>query len=125
MEISNPTEWLVPNILDRLAATTPNAPYAEYPNSPLTYDDGYRCITYAELANAVNCCASFLLDKLGPGKHSVLPYIGPNDLRYIALILGATKAGYTVDDMLELLLHKPLIFLALQHISEKQRCRPV
>ena len=96
METSNPAKWIVPNAVDRIAAQEPNRLYAEYPNSTLTYDKGYRGVRYSELANAANCVASFLLSRLGPGRCDVLPYIGPNDVRYPALILGASKAGYTV-----------------------------
>ena len=53
METSNPAKWLIPNLLDRRAETEPDRLYAEYPNSPWTYDEGFRGITYGELANAV------------------------------------------------------------------------
>ncbi|PQE13474.1 NRPS-like enzyme protein [Rutstroemia sp. NJR-2017a WRK4] len=92
---SNPE--LTPQIVDRLARTTPDALYAEYPNSPQTYAEGYRKITYRDFANAVNGLAWWLRESLGPGDGSqVLAYIGPNDLRYPALILGAVKAGYVI-----------------------------
>jgi acyl-CoA synthetase (AMP-forming)/AMP-acid ligase II len=88
---------LTPQIIDRLARTTPDALYAEYPNSPQTYAEGYRKITYRDFANAINGLAWWLRESLGPGDGSqVLAYIGPNDLRYPALILGAVKAGYVV-----------------------------
>ncbi|TGO49101.1 hypothetical protein BCON_0221g00130 [Botryotinia convoluta] len=66
---------LVPNIVDHLAEVDPEALYAEYPVSNLTYDHGYRKITYGDFASAVDW---------------------PNDLRYPALILGAIKAGYLI-----------------------------
>jgi len=90
---------LVPNMVDHLAKFKPDRLYAEYPVSPLSYDEGYRKITYSDLANAVNGVAWWLSRTLGHGKeHEVLAYVGPNDLRYPALILGAVKAGYTVGD---------------------------
>lgn len=105
MEIDHTTDavrprWrkqLIPNIVDHLAEVEPDKLYAEYPISTASYDEGYRKITYAAFANAINGVAWWLQETLGPGRHSeALAYIGPNDLRYPALILGAIKAGYMV-----------------------------
>lgn len=97
VEVSSYTRELVPSIVDHLALVKPNSVYAEYPVSTLSYQEGYRRITYGELANAVNGVAWWLQEALGPGKDfETLAYIGPNDLRYPALILGAVKAGYVV-----------------------------
>ncbi|KAF2198724.1 acetyl-CoA synthetase-like protein [Delitschia confertaspora ATCC 74209] len=94
-QLSNWRNELTPNIVDHLAKVLPNSPYALYPISPVTYDDGYRTVTYKDFANAVNGLAWWLHDNLGPSKDfDVLAYIGPNDVRYTALILGAIKAGY-------------------------------
>ena len=91
------TADLVPHLVDKRAALTPDTIYAEYPVSTLTYNEGYRKITYRDLANAVNGVAQWLVDTLGPSKDfETLAYIGPNDIRYPALILGAVKAGYKV-----------------------------
>ena len=88
---------LVPHLVDKRAALTPDTLYSEYPVSTLTYNDGYRKVTYRDFANAINGAAQWLLDNLGPGKDfETLAYIGPNDIRYPALILGAVKAGYKV-----------------------------
>lgn len=88
---------LVPHLVDKRAALTPDTIYSEYPVSTLTYAEGYRKITYRDLANAVNGAAAWLINTLGPGKDfETLAYIGPNDIRYPALILGAVKAGYKV-----------------------------
>ena len=87
----------VPNLVDKRARLTPDAIYAEYPISALTYDEGYRTISYHALANAVHGAAGWLQSTLGPGQDfQTLAYMGPNDLRYPALILGAVKAGYKV-----------------------------
>ena len=89
---------LVPNIVDKRAKHEPDMLYAEYPVSTLSYEDGYRRISYSDLANAINGVAWWLHDVLGePGQDfEALAYIGPNDLRYPAFILGAAKAGYMV-----------------------------
>ena len=94
---SHATTELIPNLVDARAQHDPHMLYAEYPVSTTSYDAGYRRITYREFANAVNGIALWLHTNLGPGKkHEPLAYIGPNDLRYPALILGAVKAGYVV-----------------------------
>ena len=88
---------LIPNIVDRRAQTDPEALYAEYPVSTASYKEGYSKINYHAFANAVNGVAWWLCDTMGQGNNSeTLAYIGPNDLRYPALVLGAVKAGYTV-----------------------------
>ncbi len=88
---------LLPNIIDGMANTRPWALYAETPRSLTTYDAGYRKITYGAFANAINGVAWLLEKRLGRGKtHETLVYVGPNDLGYIVMILGAVKAGYKV-----------------------------
>lgn len=88
---------LVPNLVDKRAVLTPDHVYAEYPVSAHSYDQGFRKITYTLLANAVNGVAWWLHQTLGPSQvFETLTYIGPNDIRYPALILGAVKAGYVV-----------------------------
>ena len=81
MESLDPEQWLVPNIVDRIAKTTPGRLYAEFPVSSLTYEQGYRGVSFQELANAINCVASFLQSTLGRGSFDFIPYIGPNDCR--------------------------------------------
>ena len=88
---------LLNHIVDQLAAQNPEAVYAEYPISPTGYEQGFLSVTYAKLANAINGLAWWLHDTVGPGKDfETLAYIGPLDVRYNALILGAVKAGYKV-----------------------------
>jgi acyl-CoA synthetase (AMP-forming)/AMP-acid ligase II len=87
---------LLPHLIDHFAKTKPDAVYAEYPLSPISYDLCFRLITFRDLANTVNGIAWWLTGILGLGNGEVLAYIGPNDLRYPALVLGAIKAGYVV-----------------------------
>ena len=97
-QLSNWRNQLTPNIVDHLAKILPGSPYALYPNSLVTYDEGYRTVTYKDFANAVNGLAWWLHENLGHSKNfDVLTYIGPNDVRYTALLLGAIKAGYVVS----------------------------
>lgn len=95
---SNWRDELVPNIVDHLARVAPDATYALFPKSPVTYSEGYRTVSYKDFANAVNGLAWWLHETLGPSQNfEVLAYVGPNDVRYTALLLGAIKAGYVVS----------------------------
>ncbi|KAH8429290.1 uncharacterized protein LDX57_006957 [Aspergillus melleus] len=91
----DPTEHLLPHIVDHYAASKPDAIYAEFPRCSRDYDQGYHKITYQELAKLVNALARWLIGSIGHGcSFDALAYIGPNDVRYIALALAAAKAGY-------------------------------
>ena len=88
-------EILLPHLVEERARTDPDTVYAEYPVSPSSYDDRFRRITCAGLANAINGVAWWLHHTLGPCQDfKILAYIGPNDLRYPAFVLGAVTAGY-------------------------------
>ncbi|KAK6598613.1 nonribosomal peptide synthetase [Botrytis cinerea] len=110
---------LLVHIVDHMAKTKPQALYAEFPTSPVTYDEGFRRVTYKDFANAINGVAWCLHDNLGAGKElETLAYIGPNNLIYPSLILGATKAGYKV------LLLSPRNSVAAQlDLIKATRCR--
>ena len=88
---------LLPHLVDQRARLTPEVTFAEYPITATSYNEGFRKISYGDFANAVNGAAQWLTQTLGPGKDfNTLAYMGPNDVRYPALILGAVKAGYKV-----------------------------
>ncbi|TGO07514.1 hypothetical protein BTUL_0270g00140 [Botrytis tulipae] len=88
---------LLIHIIDHMAKTKPQALYAEFPISPVTYDEGFRKVTYKDFANTINGIAWCLHNNLGVGKElETLAYIGPNNLIYPSLIFGAAKAGYKV-----------------------------
>lgn len=50
MTSRNWRDELVPNIIDHIAEVDPEALYAEYPVSTLTYDHSYRKITFGDFA---------------------------------------------------------------------------
>ncbi|TGO47244.1 hypothetical protein BCON_0287g00140 [Botryotinia convoluta] len=88
---------LLVHIVDHMAKTKPQALYAECPASPVTYDEGFRKVTYKDFANAINGVAWCLHDDFGVGKElETLAYIGPNNFIYPSLIFGAAKAEYKV-----------------------------
>ena len=90
---------LLPNTLFRLASQHPDLIYSEYPHTNRAVD-GYRKITYNEVANAVHAAAWWIDEVVGkPAKDDgseTLVYMGPNDLRYAILALGSVMAGYKV-----------------------------
>ena len=88
---------LIPVVIDQIAKSEPDATFVESPVSSTTYEAGYRPITFRQFANAINGAAWWLEKELGKGqKHETLAYIGPNDLRYIILVVAAVKTGYKV-----------------------------
>ena len=88
---------LLNNVIDNTARATPDLIYAELPKSPVDLNQGFRQVTYRHFANGINAMAWWLRDNLGlSDTFETLAYIGPNDLRYNLLLLGAVKAGYKV-----------------------------
>lgn len=121
-----PESALLPHLVDRLALEKPDAIYVEYPKSATSYDDGFYQITFRDFANVINGLTWWLTKNLGPGNGEVLPYIGPNDVRYPALVLATVKAGYAVriTSRHQLWSNMVLIVVAVLYISEKQSRRP-
>lgn len=102
---SRPETWptypdeLLPNTLFKLAAQYPDLTYSEYPRSK-DVADGYRKITYKEVANAVHAVAWWIEQNVGKpvvdDGSETLVYMGPSDLRYTVLVLGSVMVGYKV-----------------------------
>lgn len=86
---------LLTEAVDRLGHARPDAVYGEWVSGSSTV-----AVSYTQLANIVNGLAAWLVKELGPGRQepetNVLTYVGPNDVRYSALVLAAIKAGYVV-----------------------------
>ncbi|XDG01089.1 hypothetical protein ABKA04_000704 [Annulohypoxylon sp. FPYF3050] len=96
-EHSKVSRWqddLLPHVVDRLVRETPDAVYGLWPVAPASYEEGFRDVTYSQLANVINGLAWWLEQQLGRGENDVLTYVGPNDVRLTALILAAVKVGY-------------------------------
>lgn len=96
---------LLCHVVDGMAKARPQALYAEFPYLVSSYDSGFRRITYAMFANAIDGLSRWIYQTLGPGQNfPTLAYMGPNDLRYNALILAAVKTGYKVSNYMNLIL---------------------
>ncbi|KAH8156102.1 hypothetical protein CIB48_g12145 [Xylaria polymorpha] len=88
-------EFTLPQIVDNVADEQPDHVYGSWPVDQSSYRVGVRNITYIQLANIVNGLAWWLVKQLGPEKHGeVLAYVGPNDVRFTALVLAAMKTGH-------------------------------
>ncbi|KAL9120029.1 MAG: hypothetical protein Q9187_003419 [Circinaria calcarea] len=86
---------LLNHMVDGMAQVRPESVWAKIPWDDLSYNAGYRKITYRLFANAVNGVAWWLLRELGQSERfDTLAYFGTWDPRYIILLLGAVKVGY-------------------------------
>ncbi|KAK0610810.1 hypothetical protein B0T14DRAFT_593567 [Immersiella caudata] len=87
---------LILNIIDERAYETPVREWIAVPRTS-NPKDGWKVITYAQVANAINRVAHKLVATSGLPKKGEFPtvaFIGPNDVRYLVFVLGAVRAGY-------------------------------
>ncbi|KAH8890531.1 acetyl-CoA synthetase-like protein [Thozetella sp. PMI_491] len=86
---------LLVSLIDDRAATQPDREWVYIPNTS-DPKDGWKKITFAQLASAVNRVAHRIVDTIGrqaDGEFPTIAYLGPNDVRYQVFALGAVKAG--------------------------------
>lgn len=89
---------LIPHVIDDLAKREPEREAFFIPRSS-NPKDGWKAISFKEYANAVNRVAHRIIETCGTPRDGTFPtvaYIGPNDARYVVLLVGAVKAGYKV-----------------------------
>lgn len=89
---------LVPVLLDRVAAEDPTRECIQVPRSTEPAD-GWKSISWKGMANAVNRCAHRIVDIAGKPAEGTFPtvaYIGPNDARYVVMMIACIKVGYKV-----------------------------
>ncbi|ROV93376.1 hypothetical protein VMCG_08404 [Cytospora schulzeri] len=87
---------LLPRVLDETAATQPDLTYAYVPISN-SLSDGFKAITFSDVATATNYMATWIHQNLGPcDSFQTIAYMGPGDLRYVVVFLAAVKCGYKV-----------------------------
>ncbi|KAI1128465.1 hypothetical protein F5Y10DRAFT_240434 [Nemania abortiva] len=87
---------LIPHIIDDIASKDPQREILVVPRSS-DPKDGWVPISFSDYANAINHCAQQIVDKYGSPTGDQFPtiaYIGPQDARYLILIIAAIKAGY-------------------------------
>lgn len=87
---------LIATRIEELAQHEPERVWLSIPSSRPS--DGFKDITWATGANAIDRAAWWMESTLGKGKEqSTLAYIGPQDMRYLVLLVAAIKAGYIVS----------------------------
>ncbi len=83
--------------LEEVAAQAPERIYAEYPDTDWV-KNGLHKITFKQVAETVDKVSYWLDENLGPSKSfDTFAYLGANDLRYVFLILAASKTGRQVE----------------------------
>lgn len=87
---------LITHIIDETACQTPDLECVSILriNNPR---DGWKPISWSQIANAVNYAAHMIIMQAGhpvPGTFPTVAYIGLEDPRYLAFVIGAIKAGY-------------------------------
>ncbi|KAI1310328.1 hypothetical protein F5Y03DRAFT_345813 [Xylaria venustula] len=87
---------LLPHVIDDIASKDPHREVFMSPrsNNP---KDGWTTTTFDAYANAINRCAAEIVNKYGEstqGEFPTIAYIGPQDARYLVLVVAAIKAGY-------------------------------
>ncbi|KAK5689976.1 hypothetical protein LTR17_026076 [Elasticomyces elasticus] len=92
-------EHLFPVAIDYRAKHTPDKVYAVLPKGT-ELEHGFFNLTYAAFAKAVDAMAWWLDQKLGAkaadrkfDQITAVPYIGPDDFRYVLIIIAAMKTG--------------------------------
>ncbi|KAK5635634.1 hypothetical protein RRF57_011346 [Xylaria bambusicola] len=89
--------FTLPQLIDQVAHEDPDSVYGSWPVDLNSYLAGVRNITYAQLANIVNGLAWWIEKEIGPGNQSeALAYVGPNDVRFTALIYASMKTGHRI-----------------------------
>ncbi|KAL2209399.1 acetyl-CoA synthetase-like protein [Sarocladium strictum] len=86
---------LLPHVVDELAESEPDHVLYEYPSDDQNLGNAWVKITAQQYANSINRTARWLEESLGrrPGTPTI-GYEGPQDLRYLLLLIGAIKSGY-------------------------------
>ncbi|KAI0394176.1 nonribosomal peptide synthetase [Xylariaceae sp. FL0594] len=90
---------LLPQLVDEVARTDPDRECFSIPRSASDPAQGWKPVTWKQYANAVNHVAGKIIENCGPAPAGAFPtiaYIGPNDARYVVIVLAAVKAGYKV-----------------------------
>lgn len=87
---------LLPHIIDETARQTPDLECLSIPrsNNPR---DGWKPVSWSQVDNAVNYATHMIIMQAGhpvPGTFPTVAYIGLEDPRYLAFVVGAIKAGY-------------------------------
>ncbi|KAF2148945.1 acetyl-CoA synthetase-like protein [Myriangium duriaei CBS 260.36] len=86
--------------LETVVRETPDRIYSWIPKTD-NLKDGFRPMTFQELQNGASAAAHWLDQQFGklpqdPSLRQAVAYVGPNDLRYLFLVLGADRSNRSV-----------------------------
>lgn len=85
---------LLPVIIEERARRKPLAAFAKIPKNN-AYENGYRIVTNAALATAIDYLANLISATFAPGhENQCIAYLGQSDLRYSIVLLAGIKAGF-------------------------------
>ena len=86
--------------IDEIAEETPDRTWASIPKSN-NLSEGYRDVSFAMFANAINRLSWFLKSNLGPGltRFRTVAYIGLPDMRYHVMSMAAAKTQLKVSKL--------------------------
>ena len=88
---------LFPQVLDEYAESSPCRIYGTVPFHPTDLSQGFRDVTFKDMAQCTNGIAHWLEREFGRSQNTeTLCYIGIPDLRGAALFLAGVKCGYKV-----------------------------
>lgn len=91
-------ERLVVSVVDELAERTPDRVWATISKSSYEIDEGFRDITFRDLATGVNHVAWLNHQQFGKSDgFEVIAYLGVSDVRYALYMFGAIKTGHQVS----------------------------
>ncbi|KAK2036916.1 transferase [Colletotrichum somersetense] len=91
------SQQLITHVIDDAMAREPDRVWASYAISSDIQEDGFRDVTIAQLAKAVNRLAWRIESAIGKSTtFETLGYIGLPDVRHTILLLAAVKTGYKV-----------------------------
>jgi acyl-coenzyme A synthetase/AMP-(fatty) acid ligase len=89
---------LLPSLIDKIATSTPDRVYASIPKDDTDISQGFKNITYADFAQAINALSWWLDETLGKADDAfpTFAYFGPRDLGYCIVVVAAAKVGRKV-----------------------------
>lgn len=91
---------LLPTVIDDYAKNEPDRVFVQVPIGDEA-KDGWRPFTFKEYSDSINHMSHWLVEKLGTpltGSFPTIAYIGPNDVRYLVLVVAAIKTGFKVQN---------------------------
>lgn len=90
---------LMSHTLDHLGQHNPDGVACTIPRNLSTLEDGFRDLTFGDLAHIVNYTAWWIEKAYGRSdNHGTIAFIGANDVRYLAIMIACNKTGYKVSE---------------------------